>query len=163
MTTYMSTAEHAATIRQELKKKHGWNSRQVSVKSDCYSLGSSIDITIKDARINLSDVEAIADPHESIHRCEITGDILGGANRYVRVSYSHDAMTQRSERYIRVVKDAAAKRENESDNSLIPIEGTKYLLGKTQHGHFSLWSDSFLCQAYSPEEIAREIAVRVRQ
>ena len=157
----MTTTEHAAEIRTALKKR-GWNSRHVSVKSDCYSLGSAIRVTVKDPSINIEDVQQIAEPHECIHRCEITGEILGGGNRYVDVSYSSEALAVRSARYLPAVTEAAEKLAKTSENSLSCIEGTKYLLGKNQYDRYSLWSDTHLAECYDLAGIAREIAYRVR-
>lgn len=156
----MTTKEHAATIRAALKKQ-GISSQQVSVVSDCYSLGSAIRVTIKDPHINIVNVRQLAEPHELVHRCEVTGEILCGGNRYVTVEYTRDAIQARSQRYLPALTDAAAKRDQAHDNSLIPIEGTRYLLGKSPYGRFSLWSDSFLCEAYTLDGLAREIGARV--
>ena len=158
----MSTKEAAAAIRATLKKQYGWTSRQVSVQSDCYSMGSSIRVTIKDPAIYRADVEKVAEQYERIHRCEVTGDILGGCNRYVDVHYTSEALEARSVQYLPAVLKAVEERAQHGDNSLIPIDGTKYLLGKTQMDRLSLWSDSFLCEAYTAESIAHEIAGRLR-
>src|SRR3990172_7924212 len=85
-----STVERAAEIRKQLKAK-GWTSRQVSVKSDLYSMGSTIRVVIKDAGVPLSVVEAIADAHERIDRDQY-GEILSGGNRFVDVKYSSEAL-----------------------------------------------------------------------
>ena len=87
----MNTTEYAAKIRKELKEKHGWNSRQVSVRADYYSMGSSIHVEIKDASIPLGVVKEIAEQAERISRCEVTGEILGGGHRFVEVRYSREA------------------------------------------------------------------------
>jgi hypothetical protein len=87
----MNATEYAAQIRSTLKKAHGWSSRQVSVRSEYFSMGSSIDVIVKDPAIPLPVVKAVAEQAESIRRCEVTGEILSGGNRYVSVRYSHEA------------------------------------------------------------------------
>lgn len=86
--TYTSAAEDAIKIRAALKAK-GITSRQVSVKSDCFSGGSSITIKIKAPGISKKMVAEIANRHESIRRCEYSGDILSGSNRYVSVDIDY--------------------------------------------------------------------------
>lgn len=81
---YISTVERAALIRAALKAK-GWSSRLVSVKAESYSMGSSINVTVKVPHIPLSVVAAIANEHEDIRRCEASGEILSGGNRFIHV------------------------------------------------------------------------------
>ena len=88
--TYTTTKDAAAEVRAALKAK-GWNARAVSVRTDYYSGGSSLDVTIRDPRVPLAVVERIAKGSERIHRCEITGETLAGSNRYVSVRYTPEA------------------------------------------------------------------------
>jgi hypothetical protein len=88
---YKSVAEAAAEIRAALKAK-GWNSRVVSVRSESYSMGSSINIEIKSLAVSKAEVEEVANKQESIRYCEYSGEILSGGNRYVHVRYSHQAI-----------------------------------------------------------------------
>lgn len=85
------TAERSATIRQQLKKLHGITSRQVSVKSDVYSLGSSIRITINDPAVDIREVQNVANRHERVDRDAYTGEILCGGNRHLFIEYSDEA------------------------------------------------------------------------
>ena len=71
-----TTTEYAAEIRAEYKR-HGWTSRQIGVRTEYFSLGSAIHVTVKDASILLSAVHNIAQQAERIRRCEVTGEILG--------------------------------------------------------------------------------------
>lgn len=86
-----STTDAAAAIRSELKTL-GITSRQVSVRTDSYSLGSSIDIRIKDASVPLSVVREVAERFEEVRRCEVTGEILSGGNRFVDVAYTSEVL-----------------------------------------------------------------------
>jgi len=87
----MDTAVAAKEIRTQLKAK-GWNTRKISVRSDRYSMGSTIRVEIKDPSIPLTEVAAVAEPFARVHRCKVTGDILSGGNMHVDVEYSRDAL-----------------------------------------------------------------------
>lgn len=133
-----STTERAAQIRAELKRR-GVTARQVSVTSDYYSMGSSIRIRIKDARVPSAAVRAIAEPHESIDRDQF-GEILSGGNRFVDISYESDAMKAIGAPYVDRVRKAHELRTDAGDNSLIPVEGTNYLIGQGRHGYgLAVW------------------------
>lgn len=87
----MTTTEHAAEIRADLKRA-GMTSRDVSVRKESYSMGSSIYVTAKNPRVRLDEVRAIAEPHERIRYCQATGEILGGGNMYMHVEYDREAL-----------------------------------------------------------------------
>jgi hypothetical protein len=132
----------AAQIRQTLKG-HGWTSRDVSVRADYFSMGSAIRVTIKNPAVPLATVKAIATEAERIDRCEITGDILAGGNRYVSVSYTREACAVLEAQHIDAVREAAAALAQAADNYLIPVAGTPYLLGRGRGGYgFAVWDGS---------------------
>ena len=114
----MNTKEQAAAIRAEYKRKYGWTARDISVRIDLYSMGSSIDVRIKNPSVNFEVAKQIAKGAESISRCEISGEILSGGNRYVSVSYSHEAADVIKARYADVLNDAAAKL-------IVPVRPTR--------------------------------------
>jgi hypothetical protein len=141
----MNATEHAAQIRSTLKKSHGWTSRQVSVRAEYFSLGSSIDVIVKDPAIPLPVVKAVAEQAESIRRCEISGEILGGGNRYVSVRYSHEAQATIGARYVEAVQRAIEAVAPES-NRLEPIGDTGFLVGRPNACLLTLWGpDSAGC------------------
>lgn len=159
----MTTTEHAAFIRRELKRRHGWNSRQVSVRARYFSLGSSIDVEVKDAAVSLAAVKAIAEPHEQIHRCEITGEILGGGNTYLDVGYSSEALKILARRHADAIQRAVDTLPAEDDSSIAPIEGTPYGIGR-KHGRFSLWdlaASRYLRDAYDVDDAAETVALNL--
>lgn len=86
-----TTKQAAAAIRAELKA-HGWSSRAVSVRADCYSLGSAIRVLVRDASVPVSLVRTIARAHEVVRRDEATGEVLGGGNRFIDVEYDREAL-----------------------------------------------------------------------
>lgn len=134
----MNTTEYAAKIRKELKEKHGWNSRHVSVRADYYSMGSSIHVEIKDASIPVGVVKEIAEQAERISRCEVTGEILGGGNRFVEVRYSREAEEAIAADYIEPVKETLAQI-SPGDNILLRVPGTDFLLGRPDGWRITLW------------------------
>ena len=156
MTTTGTTTDYAAEIRATLKARHGWNARQVSVRASYYSMGSSIDVTIKDPAISLPTVKAIAEGAEHIRRCEATGEILGGGNRYVSVRYSHEAQEILGRRYADAVQRAVNGLEP-GGSSLHPVDGTPFLVGLPYAGRISLWEDGYLSDGYSVDSIAQTI------
>ncbi len=153
----MNTTESARAIRTELKKL-GITSRQVSVRTDYYSMGSAIRITVKDPAVSLHQVTEIAHPHEDIDRDSVTGEILSGGNTYVTVQYDHDAWEVLTQRYMEPVEAAVAKLQGE--RQLEPVTGTPYLVGKNQWGVVSLWRDGWLCEG-NVRDLAAQIGSRL--
>jgi len=78
----MSTLTTAQRLRNALKAA-GHNARRVTVRHD----HSTLRVTIRDAGVSLSTVQAIADSFETVRRCQVTGEILCGGNTYVDVRY----------------------------------------------------------------------------
>lgn len=134
----MNATEHAKEIRATLKAKHGWSTRDVSVRSKYFSMGSSVDVTIKNPTVPLPVVKAIAEAAESIRRCEITGEILSGGNRYVSVSYSHEAQAMIASGYAPLVR-AAVDAVEPGSNVLLPVGDTGFLVGRPNEGRITLW------------------------
>lgn len=139
---YLGTTERAAMIRAELKAKHKWTSRDVSVKADHFSMGSAIRIQIKNPAVPLAAVKDIASAHERIDR-DASGEILSGCNRYVDISYSSEARSALAAAHLPAVEAAAEKlAASENAGYLFPVEGSDFLLGYGRHGKaygFSLW------------------------
>lgn len=152
----MTTTEEAAKVRARLKRERGWSSRQVSVRARSFSLGSSIEVEVKDPAVPLATVKAIAEEAERIHRCEITGEILGGGNRYVSVRYSREALEVIGRRYADAVQRAVNLVEPGS-NVLQPVEGTPFLVGRPHEYRITLWEDSYLSEAGDVARLAETI------
>lgn len=161
MTNYTSTADAAAIVRKQLKAK-GITSRMVSVRADNFSMGSALRISIKSPDVSSKLVSEIAEGQESIRRCEMTGEILSGGNRYVSISYTREALDAMSARYVAQVSAAIAQLPEGDDSRLIPIEGTGCLVGRTRYGAFSLWSNHSHVQDYSgATDMAAGVASRM--
>lgn len=150
-----TTTDQAAIIRETLKTKHGWTSRQVGIRAEYFSMGSAIRVTIKDASVIPSVVEAIANKAEKISRDQ-WGEILSGGNTYVTVSYDRDVIEQMGARWAGAVDAAYLELATADHNSLIPIAGSPFLLGRDNNGHgFSLWREGHQGNYYSLDEVAR--------
>lgn len=88
---YTTPAQDAKHIHEALKAA-GISSRQVSVRSDSFSGGSAIHVKVRDLAVDVALVTEIAKGSERIDRCEFSGDILSGCNRYVTVDLDSDAV-----------------------------------------------------------------------
>ena len=111
-----TTADEAKQIRVALKAK-GWSSRKVSVRANSFSMGSEIVLTIKDASVPKSVVKEIAKGAERIHRCEISGDILSGCNRYVSVNYTREALADLAAPFVEKIRETFAAIASDDDRS----------------------------------------------
>ena len=78
----MKTKEYAKLIRQDLKKT--FPNIKFSVRSDVYSMGSSININYS-GDIERSEVEKVVQKYEQIDRDQY-GEILSGGNMFVFVN-----------------------------------------------------------------------------
>jgi hypothetical protein len=84
------TVEASKTIRAALKAA-GYGTKEVSVRNDSYSMGSTVHVRIKDPVVPLLLVEAIASRSERVDR-DASGEILSGGNMFVQVTYEHGAL-----------------------------------------------------------------------
>lgn len=160
----MNTVDHAANIRKTLKSKHNISSRQVSVRADSFSMGSAIRVRINDANIAIDVVKAIASSAESIRRCEISGEILSGGNRYLSVSYSQDALDAIAARWLGAVDAAAIALLNEPEY-LHEVPGTSCKLAASRHGlkyGFAIWADGhFVAEVCDAQNAAQTIGIHM--
>lgn len=160
----MTTKERAAAIRAAYKAK-GWTARDISVRFDRFSMGSSIDVRIKNPDVNFEAAKQIAEDHESVSRCQISGEILSGGNRYVSVGYAAEAIEAIQARYETVLTTAArALHSDANDNSLHEIGSTGLLLGKDTNGHgYSLWGDGYLTGAWEVKHLATRLHTKLQE
>lgn len=85
----MNKTPSAADRCRTALKAAGWTARQVTVRDVGGSLCDSLVVTIRDRTIDIDAVRKVAETVEEIRYCEITGDVLGGGNTFVRVQYDH--------------------------------------------------------------------------
>jgi len=91
----------AQSLRAALKAA-GFNARRVTVREK----HSTLYVTIRDAWASLTEVKTIADKFRVVHRCQATGEILGGGNTFVEVGYA-DELVGPAKAAILVVLDPA--------------------------------------------------------
>ncbi len=159
-TTYTTTAQKAATVRKALKAL-GWGSRQVSVRSQNFAGGSSINVTLNDPDIPVAPVEAILRDVEDVRRCELTGEILSGGNTYTHVRRSREALDAIAARVLPAVEAALATVTGEA---LAPVAGTDFWVGVPPRFKFSetnyritVWRNQYVTDCYTPRDAARII------
>ena len=85
--------QEAKMIRKAIKEELGLNSRQVSCRQRNCNLSRSVSVVVK-APVALSKVEEIANRWKSVRRCEFSGDILGGGNCFINVSFEKGVLDQ---------------------------------------------------------------------
>ncbi len=150
----MTATESAAMIRKALKRDHGWTGRQVSVRSEYYSMGSSIHVRIKDPSVNPALVRKVAGCHQRVRRCEISGEILSGGNMFVNVSWDHDVLRTMSAQYLDAVETAERAITHAS---IVPVDGTPFGVGLDNGLH--LWGESHhIAHTFTAQSTAEVIA-----
>ena len=145
-----STTDAAKAIRAEYKRR-GWSSKMIGVRSHLYSMGSSIYVTIKHPSIPMVEAERIAMEAESVRRCEITGDILNGGNRYVHVNHTDECREILAGRYLEAVRDAVARLPEENSSALETVEGVDghdVCVGTDHRWGAQLWFDGSASQIF---------------
>lgn len=153
-----TTAEHAKEIRATLKAELGATSKDVSVRTSNYSMGSSISVVIRSPKFRLADVERIANRHERVSR-DSTGEILSGGNRFVFVEYSDEAYGPMAVEILAAIQSIGAGPSSEASYRGVSI----YRYGS----HRNVWSASgpgvpaSLACMNGSEFAARQIAVAI--
>lgn len=154
------TKTEAKKIREALKKQ-GISSRQVSVQYDFYSLGSCIRVEIKDPALEMAPIAKLAQEAESVRRCEITGEILSGGNRYVKCNYSYEA-TQAREANIRDAVEKAVDSISETDFHET-IRCSEYTVSRDANGMLHLWDATrHLSDGWKTSDLVRSLARKIQ-
>jgi len=136
-----TTTDKAAEIRAEFKRL-GFGSRSVSVRSKHFSLGSSIRIEVNDPTLPIALVKRVAERAEEIARCGVTGEILGGGNRYVAVCHSRGCREILGRRHVQALTEALARIPEGDSSRLEPIEGAPWAMVQREHPSTGvLWLD----------------------
>lgn len=159
-TDTLTTTQRSAAIRAALKAR-GISSKDVSIRTDYYSGGSSIRIRVKNPNVSAAMVESIANEHENIHRDQF-GDILSGGNRFVFVDYAPEAVEHFASLYREAVDRACQALDAAGPNALITVDGTDFALGKVRGttSFVTVWEFGSGClspHCNTPEEAARLI------
>lgn len=155
-----STVQEAARLRAAFKSR-GWGPKRVSVRSDCYSMGSTIRIVVRDPDVPLRELLTIAESAERVDRDQ-WGEILSGCNRFVDVQMTQQCADGKAARWLPQVEAAAARLSAHDRNRLERVGDSQYRVGLGEHGFgYTLWHghDGFLVQRDSLRSIAVELAV----
>ena len=132
----MDTKQAAATLRAQYKAA-GWNARMVSVRTSYFSMGSSLRVTVRSADVDFAKAKAMAENVERISRCEITGEILSGGNRYVHVDMSEECQQAVAARHLDAVRTAVAELGSMSSQTHATVAGTDATVSAGR------WDDAF--------------------
>ncbi|MDA9469876.1 hypothetical protein [Enterococcus sp. 5H] len=127
----MSSVEEAKKLREELKNC-GFSNRKVSVKHSYCGYSASIDVTIKDLTISIKDIQDIASTYSSIRYCEVTQEVLQGANTFVRVEYDREVLREATELKLaeaeRIIESLEIQQENVGEILFMTAELNIYLI-----------------------------------
>lgn len=139
-TTSLSTTEIAANLRKAYKAL-GWSARKISVRSEYFSMGSSIDVTVKDASVDFAKVRTMAEGVEQIRRCEITHEIMSGGNLYVGVSLSRDVEQEIAAEHLEACGDAMLELVDLTIGVHADVAGTKCSIARENAWSYRIWND----------------------
>lgn len=153
-----SPAEMAKEIRTAIKAK-GIPARQVSVRSGYCGYSDYIHIDIKNGRINIKDIEAIARPYENVRIDEYTGETLMGANTYIRIKYDDHAFDDIIPENIDRAKKLLADISAVTDNTVIPAGDEIFLVKEHGNNNICLHDQKKFgrMHIYSPEQLAKSL------
>ncbi len=112
-------------------KELGYNSRQVSIKSD----SCSYRITVRDPKVNIEKVEAAVKPLESVSYDERTQEILSGGNTFIFVYASEEVKEAWANQYLPMLELVADKVEKDKG---LRIDEDYVLFGTGYEGQFGL-------------------------
>lgn len=146
--SYMTPRKRAAIVRTELKRWHGWNSRDVSVTCSATSLA----VTIKSVDVDPKVVAEIANQQKRIRYDERTGEILGGGNFFVDVATTRAVKQQLAQPFV-----AAIEAIERSDCESFPV-GDCLVCNVDGFGQYIVRADGFSFQAYSALDAAVLVA-----
>jgi len=150
-----TTKEAAQVIRSELKAA-GIAARSVSVRIDCYSMGSSIKVTIKDPTVSKSKVEAIANRQSRVRRDDLTGEILCGGNRFVDVEYCRDMTAPLSAKVLSKFEHLQAPTSREDGSPCVEVLDEKvFRSDRYDWRTFGRTDDDMGIRAYDAATLAR--------
>lgn len=161
-------AEQCKLLRAAYKRR-GWNRTAISVRNSYYSLGSSMRVEIKrpDLVTDYGEAERLANAGESISRCEMTGEILSGGNRYVDFAFSDEALKMIAAPFVGRSEAAVASAIACDCGYLHDIDGTGFSV-KIEGYDVKVWGETTFAFCLNKHEgvaqsVAQQIGVRLFQ
>lgn len=113
----MSNKELSLLIRKTLKAK-GYTSKDVSVRVRNSLYDTSVNITVKNPLVRLSEVEKVVKRFEEIDLDEYSGEILAGCNVYVHCQYAYGIFKDVTEGLITIAEKVLANEEQYSGHAI---------------------------------------------
>jgi hypothetical protein len=150
----METIMDTKAMRKLMKEKLGYNARQVSIKKRHYS---SFTFTIRDPKVDYKKVNEFATSFESIDRCPVTFEILGGGNTFVFVDIHEDikpmiveqygdALTELVQKASLIVNDGKGESSDAFSERIVLFRENEWTyslyINNRSHGHFTLSAKS---------------------
>lgn len=163
MTTAIKTT--AQQLRSALKTK-GITSRQVSVRQHNFS---DVKVTIK-SQCSYHTVQEIASGFRRIHRCELTGEILCGANIFINIGFCSKFEKELGSKYLphleAAINDMRHQITENGSGSVDLTETCGVIFYSTQQdNHWKIRSGEDFCETifipennlYAAENLAKSI------
>ena len=130
MTATETATQASARIRREIKTTLGLNSRDVGVRTELYSMGSSIYVTIKTMRAfeHRARISELVHDAARVSYDGYTGEILSGGNRFSHFGYSEACRDAVAARNIEAMEAARAELgEDPQPGEWVRVPGTTSL------------------------------------
>lgn len=147
------SAEAAARMRAAFKSQ-GWGRNDVSVRSSNYSMGSSVTVSVKSARVDFAIAERVAESEEHVSRDQF-GDILSGGNFFVFVNLDSDFREAMAQPWLEPIQNALANVPEDGSSQLFTVEGADAVwaaVGRQQGSWLGqLWCGSEMVSDFSPD------------
>ncbi len=155
-------AEQCGLLRTAYKRR-GWTRTAISVRNSYYSMGSSMRVEIKrpDLVNDYAEAERLANAGERISRCEMTGEILNGGNRYVDFDFSAAALEMIAAPFLAASEAAMVKAEAGQEFDIHDIEGTGFSLNIDGYD-VKIWGESACAFCMNKHDgVAKSVAQQV--
>ena len=145
----MTNKELNAAIKEELKMA-GYKTNSFSVLTRSSRYDTVTHITIKTPEININDIRKLLAHWEEIDHDTRTGEVLQGANTYMRIDYKDVIFDSIAEKF-KAAAEAAFNSEQEvfrlsDDTYLLNVHGEKTIRQESTHCCFIVDDTDHLCK-----------------
>jgi hypothetical protein len=140
-------------------KAAGYNSKQVSVRSNPAGYSTSIKITIRDPMVVYSAVEEIERKYTRIDRDERSYEILSGGNTFVDTKLTDEVRESWSANYLPLITKAISELKDEQHGVRIDA---RFTIFRNNRNDFKVWDeyDSWLRRSYyRAEDLAVDLYI----
>ena len=140
----MSNKELSLLIRKTLKEK-GYTPKDVSVRVRNSLYDTSVNITVKNLLVRLSEIEKVVKRFEEVDLDEYSGEILAGCNVYVHCQYAYGIFKDVTEELIPIAEKVLTNEEKYSGHAIaknckgkevhiIHLSGVRWALAEFEKG-----------------------------